>query len=221
MIKTVFIFKKIYNGILLLPALILMLGSCDKSSSATHHIGDHFGGGIVFYVDASGQHGLIAAMFDLAIAGYGPWGLPDPDDTINLSYPFRQVSAGQWTSPLATDTSVMSSDANSLRIDSFYQYSTDASDLCRKLTLNGYSDWSMPSSGAAREMCRQQDFLGALNDTAIYWTSTIISPSSSDSGVAYFVFRNNHSGVISYTCACCNPKNCCSTFGLVRPIRKF
>jgi len=194
--------------------------SCNKSS-ATHHVGDRFGGGIVFYVDSNGQHGLIAAMFDLAIAGYGPWGLPDPNDSTDVSYPFKKINSGNWVSSLVTDTSVMSGDANCNLIDNFYGYGTDASDLCRKVTLNGYDDWFMPSSGAAREMCKTQNLLGGINDTAIYWTSTIISPNNSDSGVAYFVFKNNNTGVISYTCACCNPENCCSSFGLVRPIRKF
>lgn len=194
--------------------------SCNKSST-THHVGDRFGGGIVFYVDSGGQHGLIAAMFDLAIAGYGPWGLPDPNDSTDISYPFKKINPGNWASPLVTDTSVMSGDANCNLIDNFYGYGTDASDLCRKVTLNGYNDWFMPSSGAAREMCKMQNLLGGINDTAIYWTSTIISPNISDSGVAYFIFKNNNTGVISYTCACCNPENCCSSFGLVRPIRKF
>jgi hypothetical protein len=199
----------------------LLFHSCNKSASYRHSVGDHFGGGIVVYVDSSGEHGLVAAMFDLAVAGYGPWGVPNPDDSFDIGYPFKQVAQGNWISPLATDTSVMSGDANSILIDSFFHNGTDATDLCRKLTLNGYNDWSLPSSGAAREMCKAQNFLGGINDTAIYWTSTIISPNRSDSGVAYVIFKNNLSGSVSYTCACCNPDNCCSTFGLARPVRKF
>ena len=41
------------------------------TSAPVHMIGDHFGGGIVFDVDASGQHGLIAALADQS-AGI-PW----------------------------------------------------------------------------------------------------------------------------------------------------
>jgi hypothetical protein len=206
---------------LVVCSISLIFYSCNKSSNTTHRIGDHFGGGIVFYVDSTGQHGLVAAMYDLAVAGYGPWGLPDPNDSADIFYPYTEITPGNWVSTLVTDTSVMSSNTNSALIDDFYDHGTDACDLCRKLTLNGYNDWSLPSSGAARELCKQQKFLGALNDTAIYWTSTVISPSISDSGIAYFVFKNNYLGSVSYTCACCNPDNCCSTFGLVRPIRQF
>jgi hypothetical protein len=200
---------------------LLFFLACNKSSSSTHSIGDHFGGGIVFYIDSTGQHGLIASMFDLAIAGYGAWGLRNPTDTGDIFYPYKQIAPGNWISSLITDTSIMSGDQNCMLIDSFYHGSVDASDLCRKLTLNGYNDWFMPSSGAARELCKTQNLIGAFNDTAIYWTSTIISPNSSDSGVAYFIFKNNYAGTISYTCACCDPDKCCNTFGLVRPVRKF
>jgi hypothetical protein len=206
---------------LIICSIFLIFHSCNKSISKSRHVGDRFGGGIVFYVDSTGQHGLIAAMFDLAVAGYGPWGLPNPADSFDIAYPYTQIAPGNWMSPLATDTSVMSGDANSVLIDNFFHNSTDASDLCRKLTLDGYNDWFLPSSGAASEMCKQQSLLGGINDTAIYWTSTIISPNKSDSGVAYVVFKNNFSGTISYTCACCNPDNCCGTFGLARPVRKF
>ncbi|HLX90686.1 MAG TPA: hypothetical protein VKR32_03330 [Puia sp.] len=209
------------RSLLIFLSSFLVLVSCNKTASSSHHVGDHFGGGIIFYIDSSGQHGLVASMFDLAVAGYGPWGLPSPSDPSNIFYPFAETAPGNWVSPLATDTSIMSGDRNCALIDSFYNNGTDASDLVRKLTLNGYNDWFMPSSGAAREICKEQQYLGAFNDTAIYWTSTIISPNNSDSGVAYFVFKNNYAGVISYTCACCSPDKCCSSFGLVRPVRKF
>jgi hypothetical protein len=206
---------------LIISLILLIFCSCNKSADTVRQVGDHFGGGIVFYVDSTGHHGLVAAMYDLAVAGYGPWGLPNPGDSSDISYPYTQIGPGSWQSPLVTDTSVMSSENNSALIDNFFNHGTDACDLCRKLTLNGFNDWSLPSSGAARELCKQQRFLGALNDTAIYWTSTVISPNTSDSGVAYFVFKNNFIGAVSYTCACCNPDHCCSSFGLVRPIREF
>ena len=33
-----------------------------------HTIGEHYGGGIIFYVDASGEHGLIAATADQSVS---------------------------------------------------------------------------------------------------------------------------------------------------------
>lgn len=36
-----------------------------ESDSVKHHIGEFFGGGIIFYVDNSNQHGLICSMSDI------------------------------------------------------------------------------------------------------------------------------------------------------------
>src|SRR6478609_7519345 len=33
-------------------------------AATVHHIGDAFGGGVIFYLDATGKHGLIAAKRD-------------------------------------------------------------------------------------------------------------------------------------------------------------
>ena len=35
------------------------------NSVAAHHIGERYGGGIIFYIDSTGQHGLIADSVDL------------------------------------------------------------------------------------------------------------------------------------------------------------
>ena len=37
------------------------------SSAATPKIGDSYAGGVVFYVDATGQHGLVAATADITV----------------------------------------------------------------------------------------------------------------------------------------------------------
>jgi len=51
-------------AIVLLACLSLVTVST-LSSAATPKIGDSFNGGVVFYVDGTGQHGLIAAKADM------------------------------------------------------------------------------------------------------------------------------------------------------------
>jgi hypothetical protein len=40
--------------------------SCQAVSSSTHYVGELYGGGVVFWVDHTGQHGLIVSMVDLS-----------------------------------------------------------------------------------------------------------------------------------------------------------
>ena len=50
-------------------AIYLYTGAAwTKLNTTTNLPGDYFGGGVVFYVDGTGQHGLIAALSDQAIS---------------------------------------------------------------------------------------------------------------------------------------------------------
>ena len=89
-----------------------------NSFAQNHVIGERFGGGIIFYVDSSGQHGLIADSSDqkdanwldaineckeLRDGGYTDWRLPSLEE-IELLYTqstlFGSLSYGSfhWTS---------------------------------------------------------------------------------------------------------------------------
>jgi tetratricopeptide (TPR) repeat protein len=77
------------------------------------HIGSHYGGGIVFYVDGTGHHGLIAATTDLATVkkdainwyqavqlcrdyrggGYSDWFMPSKDQ-LNILYQQKNIVGG-------------------------------------------------------------------------------------------------------------------------------
>ncbi len=86
------------------------------SSAATPQVGESYGGGVVFYVDGSGQHGLIAAKSDMTghsyrkeegffnwygakdaangfVEGFSDWFLPNRVQ-LNQLYTNRLVVAG-------------------------------------------------------------------------------------------------------------------------------
>lgn len=104
------------NRSLLLAIIILFFSM--SSFAQNHVVGERFGGGIIFYVDSSGQHGLIADSTDqkdanwldaineckeLRDGDYTDWRLPSLDE-IELLYTqktlFGSLSYGSfhWTS---------------------------------------------------------------------------------------------------------------------------
>lgn len=93
-------------------------------TGSTRQIGESYGGGIIFYVDAKGQHGLIAAESDQSTsAAWGCSGTP-----VTFAYGTKR-GCGQ---------------ANTLSILDSCSTAGIAARLCNDLVLNGYSDWFLP-----------------------------------------------------------------------------
>ena len=77
---------------LILLLFIPLVFACSKDSNISTldelQIGDFHEGGIIFYIDASGQSGLVAAIEDLGVMNWGEakglesddWYLPRPSD---------------------------------------------------------------------------------------------------------------------------------------------
>lgn len=97
----------------------------DGSCVYTKTLGESFGGGLIFYIDATGQHGLVAAPSD-------------------------QGSSRLWLNSLiiatgATYTEVGKGQSNTNSIISMQGAGTYAASVSNDLVLGGYSDWFLPS----------------------------------------------------------------------------
>ncbi len=98
--------------LMLLLAGLSMFTVSALSSAATPQIGDSYGGGVVLYVDGTGQHGLIAAKSDATVKekgffswysakvaanafveGYSDWLLPNKEQ-LHQIYTHRSALAG-------------------------------------------------------------------------------------------------------------------------------
>ena len=112
-------------------------------------IGQYYGGGIIFYIDGTGQHGLISATID---QGTAPWGC-------NGTYIY------------GTSTSIGSGQANTTAIINGCSTLGIAARLCDDLALNGYNDWFLPSRDELDLMCQQKNIIGGFVGW-YYWSSS-------------------------------------------------
>ena len=109
-----------------------------------HKLGEHLGGGIIFYVDEIGQHGLVAAPADQPFKSrWGEGGL------------VRAFYKSQG-------------DINTVRIIAYnkartWLYSNSAALLCDTSTLGGHSDWFLPAIDELEEMYNKQKVIGNFN----------------------------------------------------------
>ena len=116
-------------------------------------IGQSYGGGIIFYLDGTGQHGLISATSD-------------------------QSTGAQWgcygTSIPGTSTALGTGQANTTLIVNGCSEADRAARICNDLVLNSYDDWFLPSKDELSLMYAQKTAIGGFNNANNnpYWSSS-------------------------------------------------
>jgi hypothetical protein len=143
------------------------VGAWSKSLTfkiATLAIGDAYGGGIVAYVDGTGEHGLIAAAADQTPADSGiQWALGA----------HQSVSV-----PGALGTAIGTGAANTNAIIAQNGPGTTyAAGLARAYTGGGYSDWFLPSRDELNQLYVRRVAIGGFDTTTYpyYWSSSQIA----------------------------------------------
>jgi hypothetical protein len=122
----------------------------------THYIGESYGGGVVFWVDATGQHGLIAATADQST------GIRWYNGTNTTTNAVRDgIGAGMY---------------NTERIIANQGVGSYAAQLCANYQGGGYGDWYLPSKYELNLLFQQNTAVGGFTGTD-YWSSTEASSS--------------------------------------------
>ncbi len=154
-------------------------------------LGDEFKGGTIFYLDDSGEHGLIAAKEDLET---------ENNDTFFW---------GPVESLEATDKEYGSS--NTTKIAEASEYESHAGFHFKDgLSINGFNDWYIPAQYELDTMKENKKYILNISkesNEARYWSSTEMSEETAYAlNMVVLMGTNVRKGLYSYN---------------VRPIRKF
>jgi hypothetical protein len=115
-------------------------------------IGQSYQGGIIFYIDNSGEHGFIAA----------------PGDQSNG---IKWSNGTDTPRTKAASSAVGMGKANTDSIVSLLGVGNYAASICQQLALNRYDDWFLPSVGELQLLYTQKAKVGGFTDD-YYWSST-------------------------------------------------
>lgn len=152
--------SKIYtmkkNTLIFALALSLIaLFACKKEKNSSKGgqiaLGEKYGGGIIFYLDASGQHGLIASE-------------------TNQSNAARWYN-GTYVVTGSTENAVGKGRETTTIIIDQQGPGNYAANICEELTLNGYSDWFLPSKNELNLLYQQRNIINGFNE-GYYWCAT-------------------------------------------------
>ena len=156
---------------LLLFSIGLLFSS--NSFAWTHHIGEKYGGGIVFYVYDGGLHGLIAALAD-------------------------QNTGTQWYNGIFKVTGATGDGVGAGAINTAMIVAAQIDDTpggifaakgCADYSVKGadgvtYGDWYLPSKAELNLLYKQKAVVGGFAN-ATYWSST--ETSSNNAWSQYFL----------------------------------
>jgi hypothetical protein len=125
--------------------------SLQATTTSAFAIGQSYGGGIIFWLDGTCEHGLIAATSDQSTGA--EWGCDG-----------YQISG--------TSTAIGTGQANTAAIVSGCSQAGTAARICYDLVLNGYNDWFLPSKDELNQMYLQKNEIGGFVSYHYYWSSS-------------------------------------------------
>jgi hypothetical protein len=121
--------------------------------------GQNFGGGYIFYIDSTGEHGFIAT---------------DPIGGKRWAYwPYHNILIGTTRFEIGTGKANTQAIINAGNNDP-----ASAAMACKNLVVNGYNDWFLPSTGELYLVRQNKDvlpFFGYFYNGNLYWSSSEVS----------------------------------------------
>lgn len=200
----------------------LLCTACSKNDDDTpeenliFEIGQEYQGGIIFYLDETEEHGLIAYQSDLPEAQWGCFHQPNPVPP---------------TAPIAQNDGIGFGEQNTLAILNYCNEPDSAASFSYNLDGNGYDDWYLPSIDELTKVYENRNLIGGfpdLNNDANNGEFIIYASSSegwgTNDGNGGFLYLNYQVFDFSENTAIPNDRTLFTSKGnenRVRPIRSF
>lgn len=175
-----------YNGSVWVPMF--------NTAGITYVIGQSAQGGKIFYVDDTGQHGLVVATADY-----------------DASLEVKWIAASNINTN-AVRSGIYGGEYNTQRINEIQGNGISAALAAAQFNGGNYGDWYLPSKLELLLMYQQRANIGMGAVTNTYWSSTEVPAAYGDVSMTanYLNFSNGSQGT-----------NAKSTLYRVRPIRRF
>ncbi len=139
------------------PKAPLTQSSENLKVEAKHTIGQSFHGGIIFYIDNTGNHGLIAATADQG--DQVSW-----KNNVNTETGATGTAVGTGAANTATIVSVLGNSGSYAAL------------LCSNYSAGKFKDWYLPSKDELNLLYQHMNVVPGLSATN-YWSSSEVSKS--------------------------------------------
>ena len=152
------------------------------TSYSTHYIGEKFGGGTIFWLDATGKRGLIAADTDAVTATY-----------------FESLTGHSVYGTGGTGTAIGTGQANTAAMLASAAAFDWAVSFCHNFNSGGFDDWFMPSLAELQAMWTYRYNIGYFVNST-YWSSSETAWNkawlvSFNDGIGHNYLKNNTASV--------------------------
>jgi len=175
-----------YNGTVWVPMF--------NTAEIMYTVGQSAQGGIIFYVDDSGQHGLVAAAADYGLGITMKW---INNSNINTNAVRSGIYGGQTNTELIIDKQ---------------GNGTYAAFAAAQFNGGDYGDWYLPSKTELYMMYQVKNSIGMSGNTNSYWSSTEIPANSG--------FVSETASFVNFSTGAQTPASKSNTYR-VRAIRRF
>ncbi len=155
---------------------VLFIFSCEKKEAIIEdplEIGDVYEGGIIFYLDPTGVHGLVCLPYDLEPSAWGSEEIFSCDQLRYLPVPPEQSDFLNFARFIGLPDEIGKGYENTIKIVFTCSGRDIAARRCYDLVSDGFDDWFLPSADELKLIFSNLTAETGGFQNSYYWSSSI------------------------------------------------